>query len=477
MTKLKIKQLGLDFGSSVTTVVGFAEGVDFPILFNSGSSAYFYSAVAKERTNESYKFFTDAYDTDVKNYIFFGNIKENVKEEREIVRLFLRRVMESVRDASAHFGTTVYDFSDLKTVCYGYPEYYIEEGRESYRRIMNAILPEIISEVFGRQRGEVAIIGVGEPQLAAVAYNWTRLGDAGYPVAKDDVMLTLDFGGHTLDMALIKVGVGGVLEQIKSGSCEINPKGTGKMITQTICRRVYKRAIYDNAVDAAKIKLFSEGRQDFVPLKYDSLTKISLSYVTAADNEANDMIVVTERHGDGSMVTGYVNVGDIYDAAADYVKDFLKDAPLGGKKIKHVLFTGGTARINRLRSYIVGAIEAWLLPTRNELLVDDAGRATLAKASVMKCELALEAETAVALGAALIARDKKMLKSKRSAADPAPAAPSAPLPQVEHFGSIKARFAQAVMNLANTSTLDAQQRKRLLEELRKIYEMMTKFPR
>ena len=59
MKKIKMRYLGLDFGSSVTTVVGFdIEGN--PILFVPGGEPCFYSVIAKRRHCEEYIYFEEA---------------------------------------------------------------------------------------------------------------------------------------------------------------------------------------------------------------------------------------------------------------------------------------------------------------------------------------------------------------------------------------------------------------------------------
>ena len=237
---IKIKYLGLDFGSSVTTVVGFDTDGN-PILFVPGDKPCFYSAIAKRFSSDEYVYFEEVFEKEkVADCSVYDDIKEAFISQKEIAVEFLKKVFTCVKETSvvkmlrnSSNENVRYDFSCLETVCYGFPEYADECSKEEYCKGMDEILPGILSEVF--KKNDIKIISNGEPQLAALAYTHAR----GNTFKRDDLVLVLDFGGHTLDMALLKVGDRGALNSIRSQSSQLlETMGTGKKINRLIGRNV-----------------------------------------------------------------------------------------------------------------------------------------------------------------------------------------------------------------------------------------------
>ena len=507
---IKIKQLGLDFGSSITSVVGFAEGDDRPILFDpseSSKSSCFFTAIAKAECAEEYKYFAEAFAFgNKKDYRFSGTFKEKLEVEKELAASYLKKVFEQVR-SSERRG---YDFSGLELIGYGYPEYYNSEKAESYCKIMDDILLGIVEDVFGikpavksvrvKKKGspksaEEFVISHGEPLLAAVAYKWAKERSGGGQVYNEgDLLLALDFGGHTLDMALVRIAKGGALEPIKCKSHEISVSGTGKRITGLICKRA-KTKECDEGVECAKIALFSgnsTGMTSPVALKYQQGVEVSLGY----DEHNHEVLIKLIRCG-FQCEEKTVNLGDVYEEAALNIVKFLENSDIPNNSIKHVLFTGGTSRISYLRNIILGMIRRWLVSTRNVNQIDELrgqdsyrrGReiGLLLKASTARTygsevELPLTAESAVALGAALVARDGSLLKSKPRKPGESPVKRSGMSSlQIRHLDEISNSLTRVVdgMRYTDRSSADALSgsMSSAIREIESIQGKMQKFPK
>ena len=421
---VKIKHLGIDFGSSSTAVVGFAEEFDTPILFEFQGEYCFRTAIAKLKENKTYLYSLAAINIKPElrdSYLLHSDIKEKIKIKEELARLYLTELLTQIKNTER--GGVKYDFSSLESVCYGYPEYLYRRGKDDFMKVMSRLVPTIVKKVFGSKTKTV--FGEGEPQLATVAYHLTNMKKSDYPIERGELILTLDFGGYTLDMSLLKADDGGVLKQIKSESCEVLPGGTGKTITKMICESVYADEVFDDGVDRAKIALYTNGEVDGVHLKYKKCgEQISLKYIENARGRIYDTITVTE-HRDGVKGESHsIKVGDVYDSAAGIVSGFLENGTdEDSKKISHLLFTGGTSRIARMRDCVIERIRRWLDVNRSELHIDryDDTKVFIGSSAVdrdaygwrTEARVPLKAEYAVAYGAALVARDRDLLKNGR----------------------------------------------------------------
>ncbi|MBQ2738396.1 MAG: hypothetical protein IJF38_06865 [Clostridia bacterium] len=484
---VKIKHLGIDFGSSSTAVVGFTDEFDTPILFDFKGDYCFRTAIAKLRENRTYLYSLDAINLRAEQrgaYLFHNDLKERIKDKHELAEQFLTELLTRIRDTECR-GVR-YDFSDLESVCYGHPEYLYRRGRADFIETMDRILPAVVKRVFGRKR--VSIFGEGEPQLATVAYHISNSNKKGYPIERDEVILTLDLGGYTLDMALLKADDDGVLKQIKSDSCEVVPGGTGKHITEKICENIYTDYVFDDGVDRAKIALYTSGVADGVPLKYKSGgERISLRYTESAKGKIHDTITVTESAPNNQDKSYTVRVGEIYDTVARIVRDFLERCTdENDKKISHLLFTGGTSRIARMRDHVIEQIRPWLATNRNELHIDKYKESMvfIASSSVDRdssygwradARIPLKAEYAVAYGAALVARDRGILKKgKMPRVEPTPEKGGLTREQEEHLRKRRIELKRIINELENgdIKSLDDIERK-----LKMLHEAMGKFPR
>ena len=411
---IKIKQLGLDFGSSATSVVGIAEGCDRPILFDSGDDGCFFTAIAKLISEEKYLYFRDALRVGKDGeYDFYSAFKENIGEEKELAKRYLTEVFQRVKN------TDGYDFSELERICYGYPKYATEKRVKEYCEIMDIILLNIVEEVFGKDPNEkMVVISHGEPMLALAAYKWVKekysVKSAPY-CKKDDVLLVLDFGGHTLDMALAKIDDDGAIAPIKHTSHEISLSGTGKKINGLISKKA-KTSDSDSGIESAKRELFDDPTRctEFHKLEYRPGYMISLAY----DESKHDIIARLKK--DDSITELNIYTGDVYSEAKESIIRFLKDAKKLKGRINRVLFTGGTSRISYLRYTVLNSIkeQKWLSPDYNVNRVDDQSEVSLfvtassgarSKGDEMK---PLSAETSVALGAALAASNPSLFKSE-----------------------------------------------------------------
>ena len=308
-----------------------------------------------------------------------------------------------------------------------------------------------------------------------------------YPIERGEVILALDFGGYTLDMALLKADGDGVLKQIKSESCEVLPGGTGKTITNMICACVYADGVFDDGVDRAKVPLFSKGEASGVHLKYKKCGEsISLKYVESAREKIYDTVTVTEHRPNTADKSVSISVGEVYDRAAEIVSDFLdKCTDDDSKKITHLFFTGGTSRIARMRDHVIEEIKPWLAPNRNELHIDRyEDTKVLVRASsvdrdayrwMSDARISLKAEYAVAYGAALVARNRSILKNGRMPrGDDSVKKAGMTKEQNDHLNRRRVELKRLINEIENSDikTLDEVQKR-----LRALYEALGQFPR
>ena len=438
---LIIKQLGLDFGSSATTVVGFAEGIPDPIVFTPRDKTCFFSALAKRTDADEYVFFDKAFEN-LPGYKFHGEFKENITTESTFVYRYLKEVFTEVRDMKSNDGSerssqvrgaSDFDFSQLETVCYGYPEYADNENKIDYCNKMNEILPTVLKEVFGKN--DIKIISHGEPQLASLAYYCERRKKSDMNFNADDTMLVLDFGGHTLDIALVKIAREGMLKPIKCKSSQImRSLGTGKTINSLISLQV-EALPYDKGIEDAKRHLFNNkpnsGSERLFPLKYsrydEDLEKYVDRSVLLTYNERGKYIFVSEIVDGVTTMDGKANISIVYNEACIFIEQFLKGAGICPHSIKHLLFTGGTTRIQYLREEILNTIGEWLRSDCNVIQTDQFGGNSdfvfydpltllytlpyISFTGLPDKEYKISSENVVALGAALYALDPELLEA------------------------------------------------------------------
>ena len=319
---LIMTQLGLDFGSSATTVAGFAKGIPDPIVFTPKDKTCFFSALAKRTDADEYVFFDKAFEK-LPGYKFHGEFKENITTESTFVYRYLKEVFTAVRDMKSNDRSersgrvkdaSDFDFSQLETVCYGYPEYADNENKIDYCNKMNEILPIVLQEVFGKN--DIKIISNGEPQLASLAYCSERKKKNDLKFNTDDTMLVLDFGGHTLDIALVKIAKNGMLKPIKCKSSQImRSLGTGKTINSLISLQV-DALPYDKGIEDAKRHLFNNkpngGSDRLFPLKYPRYDEVLEKHVERSVlltyNEKGKYIFVSEMVDGRTTMDGKANM-------------------------------------------------------------------------------------------------------------------------------------------------------------------------
>ena len=388
----KVKQLGIDFGSSKTCVVAFLEGKSQPVV------------ICEPRTNCDYFLSYMSPTPDPDRYLYFQGVlrgdgapmtdlKENFSGKPEKVRLFfkeLRRVCEE--------GTLEkYDFSGLERIVFGYPAYQDPGASELYYRKMSALLAEVF-EIDVKQ-----IVGCPEPVLAASAHDHVC---AVKSMEKGDVLLVFDLGGYTMDLAVLQMDHGKrttkVLQYIPSGSIG-HHVSMGQYLTARITQFVYGSPsvdCYDPRVEEQKRKLFSSDPEQqgeahrrtarkYSPEQYPGgKACFSLRYSEAEAADTGDDTVCV------SMVED-AEIEDIYGDCGECVDAYLKNAPLAGKRV-FVLFTGGTSNIKQFRATILNRLEQYHV--QKVWVVDEC-----TDKPFLDGKRTLSSVNAVALGAALVA--------------------------------------------------------------------------
>lgn len=388
---IKIHHLGIDFGSSKTSVVGYSETEDRFVLFydqKAPSTRAFQTSTAVKMNGEhvvEYAFFRRAEDivwsetgsrptTDgvwksvetLKESLVETNATLDTREQitRECVKQFFYEIFDALTDAvyEDYNGSDTYDFSELRSVVYGYPEYYTPNASASYKKI----LEEILKEVFDTAGTGLSITGVAEPELAAYAYHYAHRDDNSYTdtLRDRDKVLILDFGGHTLDIMVMSVQrnqQGITLKQYTRPGSDCYFVLLGKEITRKICNEIYEDGTVDPTVETAKCQLLEKPYQGSFDREvrgrtyrmrtvcdgHDSFRLCYNSRTVPADQIEDNVALV------GVYDTNGVDLRSEYKKAYNQIKDYLDMCDVETESIQHVLFTGGGSCIADLRSYIL----------------------------------------------------------------------------------------------------------------------------
>ena len=426
---LKIKYLGIDFGSSKTTLAGITVDGRLVILGNPKTTAESFATVMGKTESGKYKFFESAYDSDV--FKFYNAIKEDIyngidnNDAKHKAKLYFEKIFDTVGSAG---GSKDPDFSALECVCFGYPKYYQPSIVERYRDTFRKVVGEICEEKFGAK--DVRIVSYNEPVLAAFAFGYCN---ANTKECKDrlkngDIVLVLDFGGHTMDMVLLQAkseaGEMRLLPYRHALSEETGIVEMGKSITRSIFDCIYWKELYNGIslnipknIDDAKCDLFSgkvtgNGGTEPKRCKYDPIGGDFKHFSLHYDYEGkaiddNGVLHISMDKGNQS-----IELGRTIKSACEHIKRYLvsNETALPEHSVSHVLFTGGTSNIKQLRNEaknaILGAGRWKNNDAESEFLMDRRLRGTLVldKNNYSDDEWVISSKNAVAIGAALAAK-------------------------------------------------------------------------
>jgi hypothetical protein len=388
---IKIHHLGIDFGSSKTSVVGYNETEGRFVLFydrNAPSTQAFQTSTAVKMNGDQiteYAFFRKAEDivwsensvrpTDGGVWKSVETLKESLVETnavldsreqitRECVKQFFYEICDALMSATYedYNGSDTYDFSELKSIVYGYPEYYTPNASSSYKKILEGIL----KEVFDGYGTGLSVTGVAEPELAAYAYHYAHRGDSSYVdrLQDRDKVLILDFGGHTLDIMVMQVQKGPrgtALKQYTRPGSDCYFVLLGKEITRKICNEIYDSDMIDPTVENAKCRLLAKpdqiGGDDQTPSKPHRMRTVCQGHDAFRLCYHSDAVRADQKEDHVALVGVYdrngVDLRSEYRKAYNQIKDYLDMCYVETENIQHVLFAGGGACIADLRSYIL----------------------------------------------------------------------------------------------------------------------------
>ena len=200
----------------------------------------------------------------------------------------------------------------------------------------------------------------------------------------------------------------------------------GKRITRDICFQIYKDSTndiplaFDYGVEEQKCKFFSEDEKNTAPTRLKVTGKLPADknitkFVLTKDQRGSSL---SESKGENTVTVGIysstdgrtVQIGNSYlycgNLINNYINISLNNNRFGNKKISHVIFTGGTSRINELRETIKNKLTGNEFVDSNVkmLLVDrpNEGALKLKRANSSEYET-LSSSNVVALGAAVVA--------------------------------------------------------------------------
>ena len=318
-----------------------------------------------------------------------------------------------------------YDFSQLEKICFGYPTY-TPTCQKAYCETLEKIISDACSKVF--TASPIQITCSPEPVLAALAYNEANKKVNSYKqrIHDGDIILVVDLGGYTLDMTILtasKDELGSVSlfhltasESIESGRSNIR---MGKEITKDICSQIYRDSelkynppfvyeveeqkcrFFDNPNTPTAATLLKTVSEEEPNIKKFALIKDHL--------DANSVIGDTVYVGIYSSNSGRtINIQNSYIQCVKHINNYiaLNAHRMNNKKISHVIFTGGTSKINELRDTIINLLCCeFVTDPVNVMLVDSPiGKTlTIKKANDNKTNEKLSSTNVVALGAAVVA--------------------------------------------------------------------------
>jgi hypothetical protein len=286
------------------------------------------------------------------------------KSEQEYIEFCARHAKAKVDCVfpADYNGSDTYDFSELKSIVYGYPEYYTPNASSSYKKILEGIL----KEVFDGYGTGLSVTGVAEPELAAYAYHYAHRGDSSYMdrLQDRDKVLILDFGGHTLDIMVMQVQKGPrgtALKQYTRPGSDCYFVLLGKEITRKICNEIYDSDMIDPTVENAKCRLLAKpdqiGGDDQTPSKPHRMRTVCQGHDAFRLCYHSDAVRADQKEDHVALVGVYdrngVDLRSEYRKAYNQIKDYLDMCYVETENIQHVLFAGGGACIADLRSYIL----------------------------------------------------------------------------------------------------------------------------
>ncbi len=428
--KQVVKALGIDFGSSKTCVVGILEksisvpGENKPVIFTNNAETTYKTAIAKDK-NDGLHFFDQAYILPpARTACIYDNLKEDVSRQRHLewVENFFRELSDKLENSK--FDDYVqYDFSQLECICFGHPAYYIPTSIEEYTEQIK----KIIGKTIGRRLSEDKIIALPEPILAAYAFNHANCKSEKYvsAIEDNDNILILDFGGHTLDIAVAtaKKDSAGITLTPHYGSGSISAVlPMGKTITGYLCQEIYDEddTVFDPAVEDAKCQFFSHpidnNRGESHTLgrlhKNPQIKEFTLCYNEMGEYMEGNTVHVGLASGKHS-----IKLETMFERFINHIKGYINDEKAGieAKSIKHVLFTGGTSKIEPLRGKIINGIKSTVAKDRLSVMVMDIPFPSASQDVILRSDnrlpVALSSSSAVALGAALAASGAVGFKS------------------------------------------------------------------
>ena len=392
----EIVALGLDFGSSSTTLVGKTESGDIvffkQVKYNDNLNRNLPTAYA-EKGNGEYELFSDAISKDNAKWSLKEDLVSSVQDE-EACKAFFKGLLQVVENYKEFDGTDdiKYSIKNLKKIVFGHPAYLDEAFLKRYCKN----LANYIAEAFAIDRRKTEIVGLAEPYLAGYTYYKERNNNA-IALERGKMVLILDLGGYTVDMSLMKIGVDGIKKCKISCSKSNGLLGMGKQLTSEISDCIKPDMKFDPRVDEAKCQLFEKHNiakpEDIERLEVSSRTKyggieFKLHYtaegVPDIDEDGCIHIGLTKCDGRSNNVEIEEKAERLVEQVKAYLMSVLDEYE---KEVSYILFSGGGARIKIFRDAINKKLFGGKI---KELFIDD-----------LKGDL--KAEDAVAYGACLAA--------------------------------------------------------------------------
>ncbi len=451
MSNINIKYLGIDFGSSSVSVVGYEDKDKEPIIFYDKllNDKYFATAMTEDKTG----YFQYAFNTSA-DIAIIDSLKEDIGQGIRIdyVEEYMKVLFKIIKKCRK--DSIEYNFSTLKRVCFGHPTYTSPTNQSKYCENLRDIIFNTCQSVFGTSQ-KIEIIYAPEPVLAVIAYNEAhqKVNEYKNKIKDGDLILVADFGGYTLDMTVIQANK--CPEDDSISICPITAPASiengrmdikmGKQITEELCIQIYKNStilnvngekrdtpLFDYSVEKSKTDFFQGNENDTTPqtMRVEStLTKDGKTKIKKFVLQKNQ--IGSSIKGDTIYVGIYtseddrsINIENCFIQCAEHINYYInlnKDR-LNNKKVSHIIFTGGTARIKALRETVIRHIcQDFIIPIPNVLWVDketDDGALRIKDANKDKKYVKLASENVVALGAAVKAAWNTDVGRTAAARDP-----------------------------------------------------------
>ena len=380
---ISIKYLGIDFGSSATTLVGIADNGKAYLLEDTVTGKQdFASAVAVSDSGKLY-FCHEALVKSHEDGIFLeATPKEDLLSKADIdnckrrVLAFFDAVLDRAEGKAA--GFPFYDLSTVEAVCFGHPSYYRRCDTEDYNTVISDLLATVFSE---RYHSRPSIVPAAEPLLAAIAYGDVCGMDT---VRHEGLLLVVDCGGHTIDLSLVK----GIHEctsesgdQSQKRLCliaaappaSINENNTlaplGKQMTMEIADTILEKGevaedvgvelLYDYKVEEAKCRFFNSYPAHTVGEVFSPAFAPSLRcrLTWGAAKGASGILDIDLPADMAAEVR--------FDTFASHVRTYMKDLERYGvisdqQRLDGILFAGGASRMFPLRESVKKGADRWL---------------------------------------------------------------------------------------------------------------------